>query len=117
MLLAVGLVRWEDDAEALASAWAGRAHRTGAAPGRPLTLRPLGELAVAVTPAGEQEWITPHLKEAENLIEELGGLGPLAASLRWYECTLRSSPTSSRRRSDMPPRCGTPLRAVLTSPC
>ncbi|MDQ3989810.1 MAG: LuxR C-terminal-related transcriptional regulator, partial [Actinomycetota bacterium] len=83
--LAVGLARREDDAAALASAWDQARLALVRHPVDLYTLRPLGELAVAAARLGEREWITPHLKEAENLLEELGGPALWTASLRWDE--------------------------------
>lgn len=83
--LAVGLARRESDPAALSSAW--RRARTALVrhPIDLYVLQPLGELAVAAARLREREWITPHLKEAENLLDELGNPVLWAAPLHWYE--------------------------------
>ncbi len=83
--LAVGLARRENDPAALGSAWR-RAHC--ALVRHPIdlyVLQPLGELAIAAARLDEREWITPHLKEAENLLDKLGNPLLWAVPLHWHE--------------------------------
>src|SRR5918997_788575 len=70
--LAVGLARRESDAAALSSAWRRARCVLVRHPIDLYSLQPLGELAVAAARLGERESVTPYLKEAEKLLEELG---------------------------------------------
>jgi DNA-binding CsgD family transcriptional regulator/DNA replicative helicase MCM subunit Mcm2 (Cdc46/Mcm family) len=83
--LAVGLARREGDAAALGSAWRRARCALVRHPIDLYLLQPLGELAVAAARLGERESITPYLKEAENLLDELGNPVLWAVPLHWYE--------------------------------
>jgi len=83
--LAVGLARRESDAAALSSAWRRARCALVRHPVDLYSLQPLGELAVAAARLGERESVTPYLKEAENLLEELGKPVLWAVPLHWYE--------------------------------
>ncbi|MGH3937364.1 MAG: LuxR C-terminal-related transcriptional regulator [Pseudonocardiaceae bacterium] len=83
--LAVGLARRENDPAALGSAWRKARSALVRHPIDLYALQPLGELAVAATALREREWVTPHLKEAEKLLEQLGNPALWAAPLHWYE--------------------------------
>ncbi|MGH3751536.1 MAG: LuxR C-terminal-related transcriptional regulator [Pseudonocardiaceae bacterium] len=83
--LAVGLARRENDSVALGSAWRRARCALVRHPIDLYTLQPLGELAVAAARLGEWEWVTPHLKEAENLLDALGNPVLWAVPLHWYE--------------------------------
>lgn len=83
--LAVGLARRENDPAALSSAW--RRARTALVrhPIDLYVLQPLGELAVAAARLGERDRVTPHLKEAESLLDALGNPVLWSAPLHWYQ--------------------------------
>ena len=101
--LAVGLARREDDMAALASAWTRARIALVRHPIDLYTLRPLGELAVAATTLGEREWVTPHVKEAECLLDELGNPVLWAASLHWDEmhaAIVAGQPAEAQRHAD-----------------
>ncbi|HKR48928.1 MAG TPA: LuxR C-terminal-related transcriptional regulator [Pseudonocardiaceae bacterium] len=83
--LAAGLARREDDVAALSSAWRRARCALVRHPIDLYMLQPLGELAVAAARLGERESITPHLKEAENLLDKLGNPVLWAVPLHWYE--------------------------------
>jgi DNA-binding CsgD family transcriptional regulator len=83
--LAVGLARRENDPAALSSAWRRARCALVRHPIDLYVLQPLGELAIAAARLSEREWITPHLKEAENLLDQLGNPRLWAVPLHWYE--------------------------------
>ena len=83
--LAVGLARRDNDLAAMDPA-VRRAR--GALVRHPIdlyTLQPLGELAIATSRLGDREWIMPHLKEAEDLLDKLGNPALWAVPLHWSE--------------------------------
>ncbi|MDQ3154063.1 MAG: LuxR C-terminal-related transcriptional regulator, partial [Actinomycetota bacterium] len=101
--LAVGLARREDDMAALASAWTRARIALVRQPIDLYTLRPLGELAVAAARLGELEWVTPHVKEAESLLDELGNPALWSASLHWDEmhaAIVAGQPAEAQRHAD-----------------
>jgi DNA-binding CsgD family transcriptional regulator len=83
--LAVGLARRENNSAALSSAWRRAQCALVRQPIDLYVLQPLGELAIAAARLDEREWITPHLKEAENLLDKLGNPVLWAVPLHWYE--------------------------------
>jgi hypothetical protein len=83
--LAVGLARRDNDLAAMDPA-VRRAR--GALVRHPIdlyTLQPLGELVIATARLDDREWIMPHLKEAEDLLDKLGNPALWAVPLHWSE--------------------------------
>jgi DNA-binding CsgD family transcriptional regulator len=65
-------------------------------------LQPLGELAVAAAECAEQDWIVPHLEEAETLLRKLGDPPLWAAPLHWYRlhaAFVASDPTAAEEHA------------------
>jgi DNA-binding NarL/FixJ family response regulator len=83
--LAVSVARRENDSAAVASAWWRARCALVRYPIDLYVLQPLGELAIAAARLGEREWITPHLKEAENLLDKLSNPALWAVPLHWCE--------------------------------
>ncbi|MDQ3763593.1 MAG: helix-turn-helix transcriptional regulator, partial [Actinomycetota bacterium] len=83
--LAVGLARRENNSAALESAWRRVRCALVRHPIDLYTLQPLGELAIVAARLNERERITPHLKEAENLLDKLGNPVLWAVPLHWSE--------------------------------
>jgi DNA-binding CsgD family transcriptional regulator/tetratricopeptide (TPR) repeat protein len=83
--LAVALARRKNDSAAMASAWRRARCALVRHPIDLYVLQPLGELAIAAAGLGESEWITPHLKEAEGLLDKLGNPVLWAVPLHWCE--------------------------------
>jgi DNA-binding NarL/FixJ family response regulator len=83
--LAVGLARRESDPAALGSAWRRARCALVRHPIDLYTLQPLGEFAVAAAQLREHEWVAPHVKEAESLLDKLGNPVLWAVPLHWYE--------------------------------
>ncbi|MGH3840674.1 MAG: LuxR C-terminal-related transcriptional regulator [Pseudonocardiaceae bacterium] len=83
--LAVGLARRENDPTALNSAWRRARCALVRHPIDLYVLQPLGELAIAAGRLGEQEWLTPHLKEAQTLLDNLGNPALWTVPLQWCE--------------------------------
>jgi DNA-binding CsgD family transcriptional regulator len=83
--LAVGLARRDGDSTALGSAWRRARCALVRHPIDLYTLQPLGELAVAAAQLREQEWVAPHVKEAESLLDKLGNPALWAVPLLWCE--------------------------------
>lgn len=83
--LAVGLARRESDPAALGSAWRRARSALVRHPIDLYALQPLGELAIAASRLGEQEWVTPHLKEGETLLDSLGNPMLWTVPLHWCE--------------------------------
>ncbi len=83
--LAVGLARRENEVAALGSAWRRARCALVRYPIDLYVLQPLGECAVAAARLSELESVTPHLKEAKNLLDKLGNPVLWAVPLHWYE--------------------------------
>src|ERR1700761_1476127 len=80
----VGLARREGDLSALQRGWARAREALLQHPVDLYVLLPLGELAVAAARLSEQWWIEPHLRQADVLLEQLGGPALWQVPLHWY---------------------------------
>jgi DNA-binding CsgD family transcriptional regulator len=98
--LAVGLARREGDPAALGSAWRRARCALVRHPIDLYTLQPLGELAVAAAQLREHEWVAPHVKEAESLLDKLGNPVLWAVPLHWYE--LHAAIVAQQRSETIP---------------
>jgi DNA-binding CsgD family transcriptional regulator len=81
--LDVAVARRAESPAALATAWARARDALVRHPVDLLTLRQLGELAVAAAVLGESERLAAHLDEAEQLLDRLGRPALWAAPLHW----------------------------------
>jgi DNA-binding CsgD family transcriptional regulator len=82
--LAAALARRAADPAALATAWGRARDALVRQPVDLTTLPQLGELAVATAELGEDDWLAPHLHDADALLDRLGGPVLWGAPLRWY---------------------------------
>lgn len=87
--LATALARRADDLGALATSCARARDALVSHPVDLYTLQPLGELAVAAAALGDSAWVTPHLLEAGDLLDRLGGPVLWAGPLHW--CRLQAA--------------------------
>jgi DNA-binding CsgD family transcriptional regulator len=102
--LAVGLARRENDPTALSSAWQRARCALVRHPIDLYALQALGELAIAAGRLGEREWLTPHLKEAQTLLDQLGNPALWSVPLHWCELHAAIAAEASCETPHLPDR-------------
>ena len=118
--IAVGLARREGDLSALQRGWSRARDALLQHPVDLYVLLPLGELAVAAARLSEQWWIEPHLRQADALLEQLGGPALWRVPLHWYgvhAAIAAESPRDARRHVSALAEAATegPYAAVLAA--